>query len=98
MFFAVNTQKGGVPSLVDSCDTVSEEEKQLSSIDSTIRYKLKTINETAPTPLTTYLDCFFCSLEQLEEFKIWQEYDMTEDNFCELDGMILKKILLEIMM
>ena len=59
MFLAVNTQKGGVPSLVDSCDTVSEEEKQLSSIDSTIRYKLKTINETASTPLTTFLDCFF---------------------------------------
>lgn len=27
------------------------------------------------------------SLEQLEEFKTWHEYDMSEDNFCELEGM-----------
>ena len=35
--FTTAQQEGGAPSLIDSCDTVSEEEKQLSSIDSTIR-------------------------------------------------------------
>lgn len=33
------------------------------------------------------LHSILSSLEQLEEFKIWHEYDMSEDNFCELEGM-----------
>ena len=35
-----------------------------------------------------YCDDLSFSLEQLEEFKMWHEYDMSEDNFCELDGKI----------
>ena len=26
------------------------------------------------------------SLEQQQHFKLWQEYDDTEDSFCEADG------------
>ena len=87
-----------VPGTVKSCDKVSEEERHLSTIDGTIRcvvcvclclsvclsvctqeiWTLKFHSKTLP---------LLYSVEQQEEFKIWEQYDDTEDNFCELDGM-----------
>ncbi len=29
---------------------------------------------------------FSCSVQQLEDFLIWQEHDETEDNFCQPEG------------
>ena len=29
------------------------------------------------------------SVEQLEEFRIWHEHDLSEDNFCELEGIMI---------
>ena len=70
--------------MIDSCDEVSEEEQRLSSIDSTIRY------ETPATVSLPFIVMTLCSSlsssQQWEEFKSWHEYDMAEDNFCEVDG------------
>ena len=36
---------------------------------------------------TLYVDFFYLfSFEQQQYFKMWEEYDDTEDSFCERDG------------
>lgn len=58
----IKGEKAAVRPVIEDCDSVSEEEVELSTVNRTI------------------------STEQREIFTNWQDYDYSEDNFCEVDA------------